>query len=289
MIKLKQARKLPKWFIAAKYKGAEDFKAAKWLEQLRFRKRLLVGNPMFPESEESPEAELALAQWQGRTRETANELFLDPYLGLAKTQAFTVRGEADAGVVIKGSFQSSGPGQPLLKTVVFKDILDLARRDSAFLDEDQPNRQRWDVLRRSNEAFSLSGVVASSPIELEKFSRPVISVDLLASDTELKEYFGRWLSTARAERGLAAVRKNSPSYQAWAEYGILPYLDLKIWGLLNGFEVTAQAFANGLAEITGDHSRGVDRVRDTTRPWARTLMDDLSALEALAKIERDVK
>ncbi|HEX8542670.1 MAG TPA: DUF6387 family protein [Pseudomonas sp.] len=288
MIKLKQARKLPSWFAPTKYQGADDFKAAKWLEQLRFRRRLLIGNPLYPAPAVCGEAELALAEWRVRAEKIANELFLDPYQQLVKTEVFTIHGKSSSELVVRGSFQSPGPGQPLLRTVVFKDILDLARRDDFSLDEDQPNRRRWDLLRRSGGAFTLPGAIASSTIELEPLNCPVISVDLSASDSELRDYFEQWLGIARAERGLAAVRKNAPNYQAWAGYGVLPYLDLKIWGLLNGFEVTAQAFANALADITGDHFRGVDSVRDNTIPWARSLMEDLSALEALAKVERDV-
>lgn len=287
MVKLKQVRELPSWFSAQRYKGIEEFDAANWLEHLNYRFGLLNGNPIYPDRISGDDLAERLDRWRDRVRSDAEAIFRDPLLRAEKVTAFVVHGGGPV-TIVRGTFLAKSPGRAPLEKVIFQDILDLAMSDKFSLEEADANLERWSSIKSMERNFSISGAASESEIAIGASKRPVISVDLAASDSDLEEYFRHWLKSVRTERGLKAVRKNAPDYRAWVGYGVLPYLDLKIWGLLNGAEVTAQAFASALPEITGDHYRGADSVRDNTIPWARRLMESLTALEALAKSERDL-
>jgi len=289
MTKLKRVKELPSWFRPERYKELARFNAQAWLEQLRHRKWLFEGNPVFPKSTKGQGHHEDMDAWKKRVEVPVAQLLQDPLLVRAESAIFIVRGEPRPTMIQRGEFWDFGAGEAPLQEVRFKSILNLALRDSAFAEDGSADAERWECIKNLGGRFSVSAEIAESAISIGHDRHPVLSVNLSASDADLEAYFEQWLKRARLERGMPdTVRKNAPPYASWIDYGVLPYLDLKIWSLQRGIEITAQAFADMLPNITGNYDRGLDSVRDNTIVWAKKLMIDLSALEELAKAERDL-
>ena len=107
-------------------------------------------------------------------------------------------------------------------------------------------------------------------------------VDLSATDAILKEAFSSWLKSARAaEKENSATTRNKPAYDRWGRYGLLPYLDLQIWALENGTHIPDRVMSAAISH----YDAGEANLRKTLAPLAAGLMQDLSALHALAAIE----
>ncbi|MNG29005.1 hypothetical protein D3C84_1143610 [compost metagenome] len=71
------------------------------------------------------------------------------------------------------------------------------------------------------------------------------------------------------------------AYKNWAEFGLLPYLDLRIWEA----ETRVWIPENLIIEALYSHrTDGSDSFR-STKKWADNLLADLSGLRALAAAE----
>jgi hypothetical protein len=280
---IQSVKDLPDWFTPEKYRGSKDFNAAHWLDELRHRRQLLEGNPKFPKSGAGE-----MEAWRLRIAEAAETLRASPIRRTGPGTAFIIRGRKQPELVTHGAFSSTGPGKAPIRSVTIHDLLSQSMRDKRLID-DPVVAGRWDALgAKPGESFTLSAESAQSMVSLGQ-NCPLLMVDLSAGDTVLKEYFLDWLASARRASGFSGTRKNSPDYTAWFGYGVLPYIDITIWAMQFETSVTAQVFADFLAELTGDYDHGVDAVRGTTKVWAKRLMLDLSALEAQAMIERDLR
>lgn len=106
-----------------------------------------------------------------------------------------------------------------------------------------------------------------------------MQVDLNAPDIVVKQGFAVWLKEARAHQASAPKGKNK-MYERWAGYGLLPYLDLRIWELLTGNSINRYVMVDAVEYVKGEAS-----FSKTVVPLAAELMRDLSGLQALAAVE----
>ena len=98
------------------------------------------------------------------------------------------------------------------------------------------------------------------------------TVNLQAPEDQLVEDFRSWLREIKAARSLSVPRKavTPADMQRWAEFKILPYLDLTFWADLKGFEFTQQAL--GLALFPGEYDVNLaERIRNTVIPIANRI------------------
>lgn len=116
-----------------------------------------------------------------------------------------------------------------------------------------------------------------SPGEIPHFS-PVM-IDLRASDAALKDAFSAWLTKARSAQ--PQIAKPKALYDRWADYGVLPYLDLSIWA----WEVDAHIPDRVMSAAISRDDVGETNLRKTIKPLALGLLADLSALEEVASID----
>jgi hypothetical protein len=119
----------------------------------------------------------------------------------------------------------------------------------------------------------------NTPIGIGSDHSYPLNVDLRASDSILIEGFIALLRDVRSHQAVVSKRER-PAYKLWAHYGLLPYLDLHIWSKESGASIPHHV----MAEAVG-YRKGGDSFRKTVPPLARSLMADLSNLEALSAIE----
>jgi hypothetical protein len=114
-------------------------------------------------------------------------------------------------------------------------------------------------------------------------------VNLYATDEHIIEDFKVWLANARSKLNKKSAKKifSMADFNEWDEYKILPYLDLKSWGLFSGCHLTQAMIGNALFPDELDIDT-TERIRRTTKKKADWLMNHtvLDALGVQLKKER---
>lgn len=245
MLKINGVEDLPEWFDLKNYGDCENFDPANWLSNLWMRS-IPWDHFMFPERPHR-----------------LDDTLIDGLLAHLREKPTTFTNAA-----------------PLTTPVRSLRFADLAER--ILSDRNQP-----DTARIWNETMSFDGVESRElrvPIgtitTLFDTGHPVM-VDLQASDTVLIGAFKTWLKEARASKAAEAPSKRERlKHESWARYGLLAYLDLRIWSVQVGASITSEIMT--AAVLPSVEPMGNTRIRDTVAPLAERLMADLSELEALA-------
>ncbi len=121
-----------------------------------------------------------------------------------------------------------------------------------------------------------------TPIEDSKDSSLSLVVNLDATDAVLTDAFSTWLKETRLQQ--RSGKRERPPYEKWADYGLLPYLDLLIWQKLTGNKITHQV----MSEAVG-YGNCAENFRKNTPLLAKRLMGNLNELEALAASEGETE
>lgn len=108
----------------------------------------------------------------------------------------------------------------------------------------------------------------------EKTGDCKLTINLHANDKQIIADFKEWLKTIRYELDVS-VNKKTPFSEKdlleWAEYGVLPYLDLKIWSGFTGQKITQSVIGNTIYSDQIDVDT-TERIRKTTKKKADWLM-----------------
>jgi hypothetical protein len=102
-----------------------------------------------------------------------------------------------------------------------------------------------------------------------------VSVDLEASDDQLKEDFSSWLKKTRIDTQKNKKRSyiKQTDFDQWVEYGVMPYLDLTFMSKLEGKKITQDKLGQLIFpdefEVTIS-----ERIRKVTKPLAERLIND---------------
>jgi hypothetical protein len=101
----------------------------------------------------------------------------------------------------------------------------------------------------------------------------LINVNLDFSDDILIQEFKKWLSTMRVELNMRTKSKaiKQSDLNSWTLYGVLPYLDLKVWEREMNVSIPNRVMADAI------YLRGVggeETVRKTTTPLAGHLLSE---------------
>ena len=256
---------LPRWFDINKYQKCSDFKAVEWLYQLKRRSEVFWGHPDFCKYDDV-DRDASLVLWWGMW------------------EAALVRMRVEPLSFDEGSHHLMNFSEPV-RSVVVADLFFQISRDKHALREgrcDQRKAQRWAVLD-GDHSFRDFQKYASEVLEIDHYRDGVlpsalISVDLNATDSVLLEAFANWLSCQR--KANCQSKRERPAYYYWAGYGLLPYLDLKLWSLERGVRIPHHVMAQAVGYV-----KGGDSFRKTVPTLALSLMNNLDELAALAALE----
>lgn len=274
--KIESTADLPEWFDLDKYKGCEDFGAIEWLDQLCRRARLFESNSAWvvnqPLSPSKANIAAMRALWLDIVADELTSLQREP-LKQRNNEHLSQK-----------EFQPIGMVSAIdLNQQRYRD--EMGFHDGLCPEEKYLRWGAWD-LNQEGKGAGIAGIRAARqhPIFLEGYPparapQAVVRVDLGATDAALKKAFEAWLVQARAD----LPRPTNPIYSKWARYGLLPYLDLKIWEEGTGNNIPDRVMSSALSRNGFD--AGESNIRKTLAPLADGLMQDLSALQALAAIE----
>jgi hypothetical protein len=96
----------------------------------------------------------------------------------------------------------------------------------------------------------------------------LLTVDLRLPDALLTEQFLTWLMRIRREAGIQPPKRlNRTQFSHWIKHGILPYLDLKLWGFLEKKTISNRVLSESIFTRPGSE----ENVRKTTAPLAEQL------------------
>ncbi|VVM99126.1 DUF6387 family protein [Pseudomonas fluorescens] len=270
MAKIDRVKDLPEWFDLELYRDAESFGAAEWHAQLHYRKMLLMFNPKFPfewEDDGTGESDTNMERWKGVMGRMGPKLRAAPLscafpggapwqTGLKPVAAMTV-GDLRH-IVHLGTFSAARRGEPGLADHIVTPI-----------DTKLP-----DAIEKK--------LIGYRPVYPAFVPRPALLINLAASDSVLKESFAAWLKEKRASQPEWGKRSR-PTYDRWARYGLLPYIDLTMWAIETDSHIPDRVMSAAISHYDG----GEANLRKTISPLAVALMRDLSELQALSAVEAE--
>ncbi|QTL41253.1 hypothetical protein HGO23_08100 [Xenorhabdus budapestensis] len=105
-------------------------------------------------------------------------------------------------------------------------------------------------------------------------SPPYIHVDLNKNDDLIIDDFIEWLKQKRKQKNITSrtVRITDKDLSKLAEYKVLPFIDLYLWGIISGQELTQYQMASLLFPNEFDVDIK-DRLRAVTKPKAMALLN----------------
>ncbi|MDO8863706.1 DUF6387 family protein [Haliea sp. E1-2-M8] len=244
MAKIDRVEDLPDWFDLDKYQLCKSFAAVDWLSNLETRRSIFE----------------LIALGDGEATKRAEYLRDDPIDNLLYCFG-------------------GGPANPV-RSLRYADLATRASFDILLDPFLSKNNGLWaKIIEHMTTGNFFPSSELGTPIGSDCLDTYPILVDLRASDSILIDAFATWLRDARSEIAIDSKRER-PAYKYWARYGLLPYLDLRIWSKETGHSIPHHV----MAEAVG-YRKGGDSFRKTVPPLAKRLMADLSNLEALAAIE----
>lgn len=138
-----------------------------------------------------------------------------------------------------------------------------------------------DLMYELAESLPVRDPTQVAPIEREFFKE--LMIDMRHPNNTLEKAFSIWLKRLRGDQ--PKVKKSKAMYARWTEYGVLPYLDLKIWAQETKTHIPDRVMCMAINKVDG----GVEQLRDTIAPLAERLLHDLGTLAKSAAIEASEK
>jgi hypothetical protein len=292
--KIKHVSELPRWFKLDKYNDAKNLDANGWYEQLCIRGSILK----YFDHEFLDEVGLPKTMPQ-------QPCFKEALKDVREKPIFDINGEEKGklpmcfyfdsiSTLLKSKHPKYGPSVYLMTLEEFDVIkrgIDPDRLEYARHWKNQFIERAWESLKPpyKYESWIKEPVYNSVSQEIKETHGftgidPVI-VNLQYSDKILLENFKQYLAVRRAE-----LKEKYPSKQKqcnfadWVRYGVLPYLDLKIWEVDAGIKIPYRVIADAIYPLG---EGGEETVRKTTIPLVDTILNgDLTPhLLAQAAIE----
>lgn len=252
-MKMKCPDTLPDWFKLENYQSCENFGPVEWYACLKKRAHVALVVEGLP-PDEPASIRTTLAAMRERPLGAANE-----------------RNELIATLAPR----------PAVRTATWTELGRASRLDRLADSAQAPAWQALGTATASNNQMALPSDALIIPGWLDKESDAAVAiVDLNATDSVVVSAFKLWLKQARAAATHKTATRNRPNTDRWAEYGLLPYLDLQIWCIEVGCRISEEDMATALRPNSDDG--GIDWIGDSLAPLARSLMADLSPLRALA-------
>jgi Family of unknown function (DUF6387) len=269
-----KAPELPSWFALSKYQAASTLGAAGWYEQLGVRRTLIElldsrdamtpqerarrGLPaIFDAVRASPIVDIGSSRQMQEWFASADESFLGVRLATITDHYWT-----------EGSLERKK-----------------SRYARKYFDEVTSDESAWTKPQKLKWQPWMAEPI--DKIASNRFCEANIVVNWLLPRRVLTEQFAALLKELpdRLQRNEATIKdERRPNFKSWVKFGVLPYLDLKIWGLEVGKKLKIEAMSSA---IFPDDEGGVDVVSKTTTKIAKRLLEPkyLHTLRALAARE----
>lgn len=285
-IRIKHVSELPKWFKLNKYSDAKNLDATGWYEQLCIRGNILKYYDLeFLEKAGLPK----VMPQQSCFKNALNDIRENPI--------FDIHGEGKGKLPMYFYFdsistllKSKHPSVCLMTLEEFDfirgaidpDRLEYTRHwKNQFLEKNcEPLKSIYQYEPWIKEPVYNS--VSEEMKERRSFTGidPVI-VNLQYSDKILLENFKQYLAIRRAELKETYPSKHKQcNFADWVRYGVLPYLDLKIYEIDTGIKIPYRVMADAIYRLG---EGGEEMVRKTTIPLVESILNGDVVAELLAK------
>lgn len=270
MAKVESVKDLPEWFDLEKYSGCEGFGAVEWFEQLSQRGYLIT-------LQEIRRNNPALIETVGATFTKAAKYIFGVNVESARIPDYFGEG---------GVERHLADEKRCVHPLTFRHLLEHAQNMERF--HSYEPRQWFEVMASGCNYVGQSPHTEDSPMFItsritglsEQFA--VARIDLSAPDALILESFADCLAELRAAKGRSqAKRFYRPDFKRWKRYGLLPYLDLVIWAMETKNHIPDRVMSAAISR----YDAGEANLRKTVAPLAESLMNDLSALQALAALD----
>ena len=263
MEKIQTVKDLPSWFDLGNYRSTENFDAAEWFRQLSARKLLL----------------LLLSYRPGATSGETSAVYESLRDSAAKaysSHSVRVLGRLDLDGVPCEQVSGGRGVDNLSAHDLFEHAINSCGTPQGWIESITPE----DPSRFPSDEGESILLTALGSIDRPVFATAKIALDM--PDTLLFEAFKVWLAEVRKSHPqTTAAKYHKPTYKRWSRYGVLPYLDLKIWAQDKDIHIPDRVLSAAVSE----YDAGEVNLRKTVAPLADRLMIDLSDLRSLAAIE----
>lgn len=262
---IKHVNELPGWYNLEKYEAAKTLDSRGWHNNLFVRQVLLksIGSVSFKAGLEA-EKDIPRLYLDDLCYLRLNPIFQEKRLFILNT--FNVGSREDLGV------------RPMMIGDVYNQIkyIDPDKQSYAqkIIINTDDSESYWDALLHT-EAKKEWQV---NPL-LEPLSNNLIHINLELPEKVLIEQFTSFIKKIQYRRS-----NKKPNFGSWIYFGILPYLDLKIWELETKKNIPNSVMANA---IFPPHEGGEEVVRKTTQKIAQEILSQsyLHFLECYAANE----
>lgn len=265
MKKIKHVSELPEWFKLENYEGAKNFNLADWCEQLQGRTLFINAyvSIFCTTDENSKEYELRKSAAHHKILEHMRQNPLNIYKDNI-LRAFLSEIEPEISPFTPSSYLG---------------VKEMTARNYLFIsDELKPAYlATLQAIMSGKTALELPEWI-DAPLNQLTSDKPqdydVVLIDLHVPDNLLLEHFKTYLKMKRVENRTkeSHVRCFSKSdKESWHRFGVLPYIDLRIWSLENRALIPYRVLADA---IFPSGSCGEETIRKTTAPLAEQLTSD---------------
>ena len=264
--RITKAADLPDWFEPRKYEATLHLDPAGWVEQLELRKFCY---------------ELFWQQQGDALGSTVDYLGFELRELLADMRATPIyqfyASEYHAKIVERSGASPSPSALPGIRALTPGDII-------RFVAQLTPDRRRdlLEILSRSIEELAFIRREDQAWLEetLEEFPEQVLVVNTFLPNKLLIESFERFLTASEKNSPLKVRRQPRANiFLEWCNCGLLPYLDLRIWGMETDTEISNKALASGI--FPKNPEKGEENIRKTTQKHAEDIVDGALPIWAL--------
>lgn len=272
--KIKHASELPDWFQIKNYTRAKQLNAAGWFEQISARIIInkIITLRKYAVKHNYDEDFIKLTANFGEaitlvrqnpivdttiTPELLNYAFFDSFKSLLETKyrlSFGIR------PLTIGEFKD-------LSNAIVKDAIQPITPVPHEIYREYQIRKLFDTPLNTltNENSSAENSIAH--------------VNWNLPDTLLIEHFKKYLKDHRPKETHSMQRNRSPDFNSWHSFGVLPYLDLKIWQSEADVFIPNRVIADA---IFSDGTHGEETIRKTTATITETILANDNEVDILA-------
>jgi hypothetical protein len=283
--RLKHISELPEWFQLEKYEFTKSLFALGWYEQFFVRGTFLYhardmrkNNEIFPDD---------FKQAMQASRENPNAVIEnDPRLANYCTY------DSTPGIPehpLKTLKQKSSRGLKAIKSITMRDYIGfkflLQPERTRYIEDwfNQPNSKKE---THPEDAPWFNEPICNSYTPMYGKSADTVSINLRLPDSLLIESFKKYLAEKRKTvPAFSTKHYRETAYDHWADLGILPYLDLIIWGIETETQIPNRVLADALYP-SGDKCE--ETIRKTTSQLAETLLDSKSIFQLIMQAAEDI-
>ncbi len=273
--RIKNISELPQWFRLDKYKAAKKLTTAGWCEQFSIRNQLM---------------EWLITEVEPNHQETLKATLTEAFTALRETPIFDIKGEGkgklsmlfyfpDAESICKDYNQIPAVHPMTLEEFDYvrrgidpKKLAYVTHWANQQFDPDPPDLRPYKYESWIGQPLNHSATAEAKDENGFGFRGiDSVAVDLNFPDKVLIENFKQYLAVRRAESKTENLSKTNrqQDYYDWVRFGVLPYLDLRLWELETGTKIPLRVIADAIYPMG---EGGEETVRKTTAPLANSLI-----------------